>query len=165
MCPTAPSGFANDSKGNPTIPNGNNSFFSANTLQGVITYNGDGTGLFTGVYTSINPPPPDSRPVPKPSIGGGTFSYEFTSTPIVDHRFSISAKPELANGSIGFGPIAGQQFSLDVYHRDFIVSDDQKTMAMTVVIPYVETATYSGSSNVHTTRSCMVTGNLNRTIE
>jgi hypothetical protein len=162
MCLTAPSGFASDSRGNPTIPNGNNSFFAANTLQGMFTYNGDGTGQVTGVYTSITPPPPDSRSAPKPAISGGTFSYEFTTTPIVDHRFSISTKPEMAKGTIDLGTAAGQQYSLDLVHRDFFVSNNSKTMTMTVVTPYVETVTSSGSPNVHTTRSCMVTGNLNR---
>ena len=44
MCLTAPSGFANDSKGNPTIANGNDSVASANNFEGRYTFNGDGTG-------------------------------------------------------------------------------------------------------------------------
>jgi hypothetical protein len=163
MCLHAPSGFSNDSKGNPTIPNGNNSFIGANTFQGLITYNGDGTGQATGTYTAIIPPPPDSRSAPKPSISGGTFNYEFTTTPIVDHRFSISSKPETIKGTINFGPAAGQQYTTDVSHRDFIVSDDQKTMTVTVITPYVETVTSSGSPDIHTPRSCIITGNLSRT--
>jgi hypothetical protein len=165
MCLMAPSGFANDSKGNPTIPNGNNSFFGANTFQGVLTFEGDGTGQLIGVYTSMNPPPPDSRSVPKPAMGGGTASYPFTTTPVVGHRFSLSAKPGMINGTIDVGPAAGQQYSLDAYNRDLLVSDDQRTMAITVVAPYVETITLSGSPNVHTTRSCIATGTLNRMTE
>jgi hypothetical protein len=162
ICLAAPSGFSNDSNGNPTIPKGNDSYIGTNTIQGLYTFNGDGTGRVTAIFTSINPPPPDSRSAPKPSIGGGTFTYEFTSTPIVDHQFSITTKPEMANGVINFGMAAGQQYELDVYKRGFIVSDDRKTMVMTATTPYVETITYSGSPSVHTARSCMMTGNLAR---
>ena len=102
MCLTAPSGFSNDGKGNPTIPNDNNSYIGANTLQGFLTFNGEGSGQITGIYASINPPPPNSRSAPKPSIGGGKFTYDFTTTPIMDHQFSISSKPEMTKGPYRF---------------------------------------------------------------
>ena len=160
MCLSAPSGFSNDAKGNPTIPNGTNSFFAGNTYQGLITYHGDGTGQIAGTFTSINPPMPG--PGPKPSLGGGTFAFEFTNTPIVDHRFSATSKPGTDKGIIDFGTAAGQSYSIDSVRRDYIVSDDQKTMAVTIAAPFVETITYSGSSNVHIPRSCMITGNQTR---
>jgi hypothetical protein len=125
MCLVAPSGFSNDGKGHPTIPNGNNSFLTSNTCQGIFTFKGDGTGHVTGIHTSIIPPSPDSRSAPKPSMAGGTFTYDVTTTPIVDHRFLATSK----RGTRGV-------------NRGFIVSDDQKTMGLTVNAPYVETVTY-----------------------
>src|SRR6201988_2783511 len=59
MCLIAPSGFANDSKGNPTIANGNDSFASANNFLGRFTFNGDGTGSVSGTFDAIVPPAPD----------------------------------------------------------------------------------------------------------
>jgi hypothetical protein len=105
MCLTAPSGYSNDGKGNPTIPNGNDSYIGANTLQAYFTFDGEGVGQITGIYTSITPPPPDSRTAPKPSIGGGKFTYDVTTTPNVDHRFSVAAKPGTIQGAIDFGPL------------------------------------------------------------
>jgi hypothetical protein len=160
LCITAPSGFSNDPKGNPSVANGNDSFLNGNTFQGLFAFNGDGTGKITALYTAISPPPPDSRAAPKPSISGGTFTYDVTTTPIVDHRFSATAKP--AKGTVDSGLGAGQQYSADVWTRSFLVSNDQKTMAMTIATPYLETLTFSGSPNVHTTRSCIATGNLTR---
>jgi hypothetical protein len=162
MCLIAPSGFSNDSGGNPTIPNGNDSYIGANTFQGFITFDGEGAGRVAGVYAYINPPPPDSRSTPKPSIGGGKSAYDVTTTPIVDNEFSVTSKPGTIQNTIDFGPAAGQQASADVANRHFVVSDSRKTMAVTVTTPYVETTTLSGSPNVHTTRSCMLAGNLNR---
>jgi hypothetical protein len=80
----------------------------------------------------------------------------------VDHRFSISSKPGTVGGTVDFGPAAGQQYSQDVSHRDFIVSDDQKTMMVTVITPYVEAVTLSASPDIHTPRSCTISGNLSR---
>lgn len=162
MCLVAPLGFSNDRQGYPTIPNGNNSYLTGNTFQGIFTFNRAEAGHVTGVYTSITPPPPDSRPVPRPSVAGGTFAYDFTTTPIIDHRFLATSKPGTYKGTVDFGPAAGQQYSFDVVHRDFLVSDDRKTMKVTVSTPYVETFTYSGSPDVHTPRSCIVSGNLSR---
>lgn len=162
ICLNAPSGFSNDSKGNPTIPNGNNSFFSTLTFQAMFVFSGDGAGQVTGIYTGINPPPPDSRPAPKPSMSGGTFAYDATTTPIVDHRFSVTSTPGTNKGTVDFGLAAGQQYTVDVTKRDYVVANDQKTMAVTVATPYVETITLSGLPDVHTTRSCTVAGNLSR---
>jgi hypothetical protein len=162
MCLSAPSGFSNDSKGNATIANGNNSFFSSGTFQVLLVFNGDGTGHATGIYVSVTPPPPDSRSTPKPAISAGTFKYDLTATTIAEHRFSIAAQPETNGGTVDFGFAAGQQYSVDVTKRGYIVSDDQKTMAVTVTTPYVETIALSGSPDVHTARSCTAAGNLNR---
>ena len=58
MCLVAPSGFANDSKGNPTIANGDDSYVSRINFQGRLTFNGDGTGTASGTFMSMPPPPP-----------------------------------------------------------------------------------------------------------
>ena len=52
-CLAAPSGFANDSKGNPTIANGDNSSVSVQNFQARLTFNGDGTGTASGTWMSL----------------------------------------------------------------------------------------------------------------
>ena len=58
MCLVAPSGFANDSKGNPTIANGDDSAWFWGNFEARLTFNGDGTGTASGTFMSMPPPPP-----------------------------------------------------------------------------------------------------------
>jgi len=91
MCLTAPSGFANDSKGNPTIANGNDSLASVNNFQGRFSFNGDGTGGVSGTFVTI--PPPDSRADFKAAVSAGTFSYSFTYGPVANNSFENTMTP------------------------------------------------------------------------
>src|ERR1700752_2033651 len=72
MCLVAPSGFANDSKGNPTIANGNDSYVIPSNFEARLTFNGDGTGTASGTFVIMPPPPPA-----KAAVGAGIFSYSF----------------------------------------------------------------------------------------
>ena len=78
-------------------------------------------------------------PQVKPQVRGGTFTYELNATPIVDHRFSVSAKPGMVGGTVEYGPPAGLQYRIDNYNLDFIISDNQETIVGTVTTPYIET--------------------------
>jgi hypothetical protein len=162
VCLAAPSGFANDSKGNPTIPNGNNSFETVNNFQGLSTYNGDGTGKLTGTFVAVTPPPPDSRTAPKAGMSGGTFSYSFTYTPILNNSFTVTATPGTYQGTFDYGPPAGQQFTIDILNRALRISTDQKYMTSVNATPYVENITYSGSPQSPVARSCISSGSQSR---
>jgi hypothetical protein len=164
MCLTAPSGFANDSKGNPTIANGNDSFAFAVNFQGRFTFNGDGTGSVTGTFVAILPPQPDSRAALKASVsaGAGTFSYSFTSTPVANNTFNYAITPGTYQGTINSGPRAGQQFTVDSANRVFQVSNDQKYGTVATTTPDVEHVTYSDASHTTQARICWVSGSLVR---
>jgi len=161
MCLIAPSGFANDSKGNPTIANGNDSVASANNFQGRFTFNGDGTGSVSGTFMSILPPAPDSRNL-KAVVGAGTFSYSFTLTPAANNSFSTTMTPGTYQGTINSGPRAGQQFTIDSGHRVFQVSNDQTRGTVATTTPDIEHITYSDSSHTTQARICFVSGSLVR---
>jgi hypothetical protein len=161
MCLIAPSGFANDSKGNPTIPNGTDSFASANNFQGRFIFNGDGTGRVSGTFVTIPPPAPDSRNL-KAAVGAGTFSYSFTLTPVENNSFKSTLTPGTYGGMINSGPRAGQQFTIDSVHRVFQVSNDQTHGTVATTTPAVENITYSDASHTTQARICYVSGSLVR---
>jgi hypothetical protein len=161
-CLIAPSGFANDSNGNPTIANGSDSFASANNFQGRFIFNGDGTGSVSGTFESILPPAPDSRNL-KAVVSAGTFSYSLTLTPGADNSFNTAMKPGTYKGMINSGPRAGQQFTIDApYHRVFQVSNDQTHGTVATTTPEVEHITYSDASHTTQARICYVAGSLAR---
>jgi hypothetical protein len=161
MCLIAPSGFANDSKGNPTIANGNDSFASANNFQGRFTFNGDGTGSVSGTFVTIPPPAPDSRNL-KAVVSAGSFSYSFTHTPVANNSFNTTMTPGTYQGMINSGPRAGQQFTIDSSHRVFQVSNDQTHGTVATTTPDVEHITFSDPSHTSQARICFVSGSLVR---
>ena len=158
MCLNAPSGFANDSKGNPTIPNDNNSYESTNGYQGILVYNGDGTGKMTGAFVSITPPPPDSRTAPRASMSGGSFSYSFVHTPISNNAFSATLAPGSYHGIMNVGPAAGQQYTIDRADRTYIVSNDRRQIATSNAAPVVESMTFLDAPQKPLARSCITSG-------
>jgi hypothetical protein len=159
-CLYAPSGFTNDSKGNPTIANENNGFLWTLTFHWIVTFDGAGMGQFTGIFTGIHPPENDTSH--KPSMSGGTFSYDFTTTEITDHRFSITSKPGTPKGSIEYGPGAGQTYTVDTVLLSHLISSDGRTTMTTIPKSYVETIIASGSPDTRRTRSCIMEGTENR---
>jgi hypothetical protein len=162
ICLTAPSGFANDSKGNPTIANGNDSFAYAGNFQGRFTFNGDGTGSVSGTFVTILPPPPDSRPALKATASAGTFAYSFTYTPVTNNSFNLTMTPGTYQGMINSGPRAGQQVTIDSGHRELQVSNDQKYGTVATTTPDAEHITFSDASHTTQARICFVSGSLVR---
>jgi hypothetical protein len=160
MCLTAPSGFVNDSKGNPTIANGNDSLATVNNFQGRFSFNGDGTGSVTGTFVTIVPLPPDSRAALKATASAGTFSYSFTHTPVANNSFNSTLKPGTYQGMINYGPRAGQQFTVDPINRVYQVANDQRSGTVATTTPDVEHITFSDHTSQ--ARICFVSGSLVR---
>ena len=160
MCLTAPSGFSNDSKGNPTIANGNDSLAFGNNFQGRFSFNGDGTGSVSGTFVTI--PLPDSRTDFKAAVSAGTFSYSFTYSPIVNNSFENDMTPGTYKGTIDYGVRAGQQVTIDSLHRVFQVSNDQRSGTYATTTPNVEHITFSDPSHTSLARICFVSGGLVR---
>ena len=163
MCLVAPSGIANDSKGNPTIANGNDSVASANNFEGRYTFNGDGTGSISGTFVSILPPAPDSRNL-KAVVGAGTFSYSLTYTPVANNSFTTIPTPGTYKVTVNYGPSAGRQFAIDdSFHRVFQLSNDQKYGTVATTTPGLEHLSWSEGSETKTrVRICYVAGSLAR---
>ena len=159
MCLVAPSGFANDSKGNPTIANGDDSYVIRVNFQGRLTFNGDGTGTASGTFMSMPPPPPA-----KAAVGAGTFSYSFTHTPVANNSFTTTPTPGTYKVTVNYGPSAGLQQAIDdSFHRVFQLSNDQKYGTVAATTPEVEHISWSQGSETKTlARICYVAGSLAR---
>jgi hypothetical protein len=158
-CLVAPSGFANDTKGNPTIAKGDDSFVLVQNFQARLNFNGDGTGTASGTWMSVPPPPPA-----KAAAGAGTFSYSFTHTPVANNSFITLPTPGTYKGTVDYGPSAGLLFAVeDSYHRAFQLSNDQKSGTVSTTKPEVEHLTYTQESKTITlSRICFVAGSLAR---
>ena len=141
-CLVAPSGFANDIKGNPTIANGNDSFVLVQNFQARLNFNGDGTGTTSGTWMSV-----PSAPPAKAAGSAGTFSFSFTHTPVTNNSFVALPTPGTINGTVDYGPSAGLQFAVEVsFHRVYQLSNDQKSGTVATSKPEVERLTYTQKS-------------------
>jgi hypothetical protein len=159
MCLVAPSGIANDSKGNPTIANGNDSYVIPSNFEARLTFNGDGTGTASGTFAIMPPPPPA-----KATVGAGTFSYSFTHTPVAKNSFATIPTPGTYKVTVNYGPSAGRQFAIDdSFHRVFQLSNDQKYGTVATTTPELEHVSWSeGSETKSLPRVCYVAGSLAR---
>src|SRR5262249_16731391 len=141
ICLAAPEGFKDDGHGNAVVAIGTNAFDASNNFWGTTTYNGDGTGKVTGKFTGIAVPTPAMGPS---GAGGGTFTYQFTHTPISGNEYATSAVAGTYQGTITIGARAGQTFTINKNERTLTISTDQKSITSTNATPYVEEITYSG---------------------
>jgi len=158
-CLVAPSGFANDSKGNPTIANGNDSSVFQGNFEARLTFNGDGTGTASGTFVIMPPPPPA-----KATVGAGIFSYSFTHTPVANNSFTTIPTPGTYKVTVNYGPSAGRQFAIDdSFHRVFQLSNDLKYGTVATTAPELEHISWSeGSETKSLPRVCYVAGSLAR---
>jgi hypothetical protein len=159
MCLVAPSGFANDSKGNPTIANGDDSAWFWGNFEARLTFNGDGTGTASGTWGNMPPPPPA-----KATVSAGTFSYSFTHTPVANNTFTTIPTPGTYKVTVNYGPSAGRQVSIDdSFHRVFQLSNDQKFGTVATTKPELEHLSWSeGSETKKLARICYIGGSLAR---
>lgn len=153
VCLSAPEGFKADSKGNLTIPIGDPSV-SVLSSEGLVTYNGDGTGKGTGTFVTTVPPP---NPFGA-AITAGRVSYSFTYTPVSNHESRVTFTPGTYQGTLDAGPSAGQQFAIDVGSRLLRISSDRKRITTGIATPYVEKITFSGSPQKPVPRVCSWAG-------
>jgi hypothetical protein len=141
VCLVSPAGFKQDSKGNYTIPIGDTNL-SQLTTEGLVTYNGDGTGEAKQTFVTIVPPP---NPYGA-AISAGTMTYQFTYAPEGEHTYRMAIKPGTFQGMLDAGPNAGKQFSIEGDSRLFRVSDDRKKITAAIDKPYLQKISFSGSS-------------------
>jgi hypothetical protein len=122
------------------------SFSNSFAVEGVRTFNGDGTGTVTGSEMGITvPPTPDGATFPHfpPSASSATFSYSFTYTFNNDGSFTNMVTGSIT-GTFQTGPRSGQTFTVSNFPQLLgMSSQNSSALTLATLVPTVETITYS----------------------
>jgi hypothetical protein len=115
------------------------------SVQGVRTFNGDGTGTMRA--RTVNITHSDVAAV----LGGGSstnivssFTYQFAADGTVSTLLSAPL-----TGTVLTGPRTGQTFTIDQFPLSGLVSKDRRTLTLASVTPAVEVVTYSNGDVQH----------------
>lgn len=142
-CLYAPAGFNGSFQPiQPPPPAPSNPVWSSsNDIEGIRTFNGDGTGTIQNSSMGITvPPTPGFRP--SASSTQSTVSFTYTVNP--DGSFTSDNVPGTFAGTVLTGPRAGQTFTLEnVPTTTGLISKDGKTLTTATLTPGVETQTFS----------------------
>jgi hypothetical protein len=153
----ANSGFQPDFRPNDSLPGaGPTAAFSHSfAVEGIRTFNGDGTGTVKGtaVGTTVRPTPgPGGYPHFPPSAGSSNFSFSFTYTVNADGSWTSAMVPGSFSETYVTGPRShfnpanstDQTSTVDAIPPvTGLISKDGKTLIAAHVAPAVETFTYS----------------------
>jgi hypothetical protein len=140
-----------------------NSFSHSNAVEGIRTFNGDGTGTVVGtsVGITVRPTPGPSPAIPSfpPSAGSSKFSYKFTYTVNGDGSWTAMMVPGSYTETFVTGPRSTQNPANSVDQTATVdaippvtglISQDGKTLILVAdplsdgaFVPTVETVTYS----------------------
>jgi hypothetical protein len=122
-------------------------FSRSYSVEGIRTFNGDGTGTVkaTVVGIAVKPTPgPNGFPHFPPSAAGGDFTFSFTYTINADGSWTSAMVPGSYSENITAGPRAGQTATVDAIPPvTGMVSQDGKTLIAAHLAPVVETHTFS----------------------
>lgn len=133
FCISSPSGF------NPNLTPMDGWFFQSFNVQGVWTFNHDGTGSRQGrsvIVTLISPP------VSPPSASSMDFQASFTYTIGPDDTITTQLSSPLT-GQMLTGPRTGQTFTIDQIVLTGMISKDNKSLTIATDEPQIETVTFS----------------------
>jgi len=143
-CLVSPTGGFNSDL-TPTNPAGR--FVFSFSVQGVRTFNGDGTGTMRARTVSIT----HSDVAAVAVLGGGgstdivsSFTYQVAPDGTVSILLSVPM-----TGTVLTGTRAGQTFTIDQLPLSGLVSKDRKTLTLASVTPTVEVVTYSNADVQH----------------
>ena len=129
VCITSPLGFDAD-----LTPKGTY-FITWFSVQGVWTFNGDGTGTREGRAVSV-------IGAPFPGASSQDFQAPFTYTLGPDDTFTTALSSPLT-GKVLTGQRAGQTFTIDQIRLTGMISKDKKSLTIAAEEPQIETVTYS----------------------
>jgi hypothetical protein len=159
-CLVAPGSGTKPSPGN-TTPFGNagfnaslqpilpaQSFFHSFAVEGIRTFNGDGTGTVKGTSVGIaprpTPGPGPTYPAFPPDAGSTNFSYNFTYTVNGDGSWTSAMVLGTFSETFVSGPRTGQTATVDALPLFIgLISQNGQTLIVAHTAPVVETATYS----------------------
>jgi hypothetical protein len=116
-------------------------------VEGIRTFNGDGTGSVKGtaVGITVRPTPgPNGYPHSPPSAGSSDFSFSFTYTVDGKGGWTTAMAPGSYTETFITGPRTGQTVTVDAIPPVVgMISKDGKTLIAAHVMPIVEVHTFS----------------------
>jgi hypothetical protein len=126
-------------------------FSNSFSVEGIRTFNGNGTGTVKGTTVSIAPPPTPMTagtfPSFPPDAGSDTFSYNFTYTVNADGSWTSAMVAGSFTGTFVTGPRTGQTYSIDqIPPIDGLIEEGGLTLIGAHVTTQVETVTYSNGN-------------------
>lgn len=127
------------------LPN-SRAFSTSSSVEGIRTFNGDGTGTVRGTSVSITIPPtpgPTGYPNFAPGASSDTFSFQFTYIIHDDGTFTSQMVPGSYVGTFVAGGRTGQTYTLNQPPVTGIIGDNGKTLTLATVNPGVEVMTFS----------------------
>jgi hypothetical protein len=133
-------------------------FATTNSVEGVRTFNNNGTGRVQGSSVSLTVPPNTV------SIGASAdeFSFDFTYS-VDDENFTSQSVPGSFQGQILTGPRAGQTYTIDKMSIEGLISNDRKNLVVASAEPRVERQAFSNGDVryriCHRSRSLIDIGN------
>jgi hypothetical protein len=134
-CLVALNGFDPTLRPNPPDRTFSRSF----SVEGIRTFNGDGTGTVKGTAVGIVVPPALGT-----SAGSGDFSFSFTYTVNGDGSWTSMMVPGSYTESFSTGPRTGQTATVDAIPPIVgMISQNGMTLTGAHLTPTVETHTYS----------------------
>ena len=142
------SGFQPNLRPNDAQPNQpQNSFTRSFSVEGIRTFNGNGTGTVKGTAVGIigRPTPgPGGYPNFPPSASSGDFSFSFTYTVDGNGGWTATMVPGSYTETFTAGPRTGQTATVDAIPPvTGMISQDGKALIAAHVTPAVEVHSYS----------------------
>lgn len=117
------------------------------SVEGIRTFNGDGTGTVKGTVVGVTDRPtpgPDGFPHFPPAAAAADFSFSFTYTVDGNGGWTATMVPNSYIETYTAGPRTGQTATVDAIPPvSGMISEDGKTLIAAHVAPVVETHTYS----------------------
>ena len=114
-------------------------FALTSSVEGIRTFNGNGTGTVHGRNVSLTVPPNTA------SLGASSddFSFSFTYSVDDDGSFTSEVVPGSYQGQILSGGRAGQTYTIDKLNVEGLISNDKKSLVIATVEPTVEKQQFS----------------------
>jgi hypothetical protein len=142
------SGFNSRLQPNDAIPGQTTSAYEHSfAVEGIRTFNGDGTGTVKGTAVGITPRPtpgPTGFPHFPPSAGSADFTFSFTYTVNADGSWTATMVPGSYSETFLTGPRTGQTSTVDAIPPvTGMISQDGKTLIAAHTTTAVETHSYS----------------------
>jgi hypothetical protein len=125
-------------------------FSNSFSVEGIRTFNGNGTGSVKGTTVGFAPPPTPSGPgFPSfpPDASSDSFSYDFTYTVNADGSWTSAMVAGSFSGKFLTGPRTGQTYSIDqIPPVDGLIEEGALTLVGAHLTTAVETVTYSNGN-------------------